>query len=431
MNFSPEDLPPELLILAGGIIGLLCLFFGLRAKRMQRLMSDLPTSKTTGVFMGFNELKGSAESDQPLTSYLARLPCIYYRWSVQEKWSRTVTETYTDSNGDRKTRTRHESGWTTVDSGGEMRSFFLHDDYGSIRVQPEGANIEPKHVFSDYCYPNDPLYYGKGPRRSVMDSDHYRHFSESAIPIDAQLYVLGQARERNDLVAAEIAAAEEAPVYLISTRSEEQISSGKVMKFGFLSLLGAIALVGSVVYFDHVQHSAEPRIPLYMGIGVGYLAIWMISWFWMVANSIIELRNRVRQAESLIDVQLTRRADLIPHLVQCAKAISAHEQGIQERLAHLRTDYTPKVTPLLYALSEAYPDLKANTEYMGLQRNLIDTENRIALARNYYNQIATFYNDRQEIIPDRWVASMTGKKTFSLLTVTEPERDAPQVDLTT
>jgi len=415
-----NEIPPEAIIAAGTLLGVTFLIFALRANKMQRLMTDLPTSKTTGVFIGFNELKGKVTSEQPLFSYLAHLKCVHYEWSVREKWSRTVTESYTDSNGNRQTRTRTETGWTTVDRGGNMIPFLLQDEYGTILVRPEGAKIEPVSVFSDYCRPGDPLYYEKGPRRSVSNSDHYRHFTEKAIPLDAQLYILGQARERHDLVAAEIAAAEEAPVYLISTRSEEQIASGKKWKFALLSLLGALTTVGSVFYYEH-NHLYAPRVPLLIGVGAAYFTVWLFGWCWMVANSIIELRNRVQQAESLIDVQLKRRTDLIPNLVECAKAMSEHEEGLLVRLAKLRTDYRPKLTPILYALSESYPKLKANKEYMKLQTHLVDTENRIALARNYYNQMATFYNDRQQVIPDRWVATVTGKKPFDLLTVNEPE----------
>src|SRR5580658_9092013 len=83
----------------GGLLALLFFFLALRAGRRQRLVSDLPTSKTTGVFIGLVELKGTAEVEQPLTSYLAEQSCVYYQWNVDEHWSRTVIETYTDSEG--------------------------------------------------------------------------------------------------------------------------------------------------------------------------------------------------------------------------------------------------------------------------------------------------------------------------------------------
>src|SRR5258708_34863440 len=100
----------------GGLLALLLVFLAIRAGRRQRLISNLPTSKTTGVFIGLVELKGTAEVEQPLTSYLARQPCVYYDWRVQEHWSRIVTETYTDSQGRSQTRTRPESGERSWDS---------------------------------------------------------------------------------------------------------------------------------------------------------------------------------------------------------------------------------------------------------------------------------------------------------------------------
>jgi len=100
-----------------------CLGFALRSGKRKRLIDNLPTSKTTGVFIGLVELKGTAESARPLTSYLAGQPCVQYQWRVDEHWSRTVTETYTDSEGKTQTRTRHESGWKTVAQGGENIPF--------------------------------------------------------------------------------------------------------------------------------------------------------------------------------------------------------------------------------------------------------------------------------------------------------------------
>ncbi len=103
----------------GGVLAFTCLLFALRSGKRKRLIDNLPTSKTTGVFIGLVELKGTTESEQPLTSYLAGQPCVLYQWRIEEHWSRTVTETYTDSDGKTRTRTRHESGWKTVAEGGE------------------------------------------------------------------------------------------------------------------------------------------------------------------------------------------------------------------------------------------------------------------------------------------------------------------------
>src|SRR5204863_9850597 len=131
-----------------------------------------------------------------------------------------------DREGKTQTLTRHESGWTSVGDGGEMTPFFVQDDCGLLLVQPEGAKLEPVTVFRQTCGRGETLYYAKGPPGAVSDSDHVRRFNESAIPLHAELYVMGQARERADVVAPEIAADKDAPIFLISTRTEEQVSRG-------------------------------------------------------------------------------------------------------------------------------------------------------------------------------------------------------------
>ena len=178
------------------LVGLVCAF---RNGRQRRLIENLPTSKTSGVFIGLVELKGAAESAEPLTSFLAAQACVQYAWAVEEHWSRTVTETYTDDKGRTQTRTRTESGWTQVASGGEMIPFYLRDDCGVILVRPDGAKIEPVKIFDETCTPLNALYYGKGPAGAVANSDMRRRFVETALPLKANLFVVGQARERQDL----------------------------------------------------------------------------------------------------------------------------------------------------------------------------------------------------------------------------------------
>src|SRR5882724_2156188 len=156
--------------LIGVVLALVCLVCAFRNGRRRRLIDNLPTSKTTGVFIGFVELKGTAESASPLASYLAEQACVHYVWTVQEHWSRTVTETYTDDKGNTQTRTRTESGWTQVADGGETIPFYLQDDCGVVLVQPAGAKIEPLTIFDETCTPLNALYYGKGPAGAVSDS---------------------------------------------------------------------------------------------------------------------------------------------------------------------------------------------------------------------------------------------------------------------
>ena len=194
-DFAPVLAAARLAVGIAGFVG------SVSRGRRRRLVENLPTSKTTGVFIGLVELKGTAESANPLTSHLAEQPCVDYRWSVDEEWSRTVTTTHTDSDGKSHTETHTESGWTTVASGGESIPFYLQDDCGVILIRPEGAKLEPATLFDETVGCGDPLYYAKGPAGAVADSDHRRRFVERGIPLHAMLYVMGQARERDDVVA--------------------------------------------------------------------------------------------------------------------------------------------------------------------------------------------------------------------------------------
>ncbi len=430
-----------LIPLAGAILALLCLYFSLRAARRQRLVDNLPTSKTTGVFIGLVELKGTAEVERPLVSYLAEAPCVYYHWLIQEHWSRTVTETYTDSKGRTKTRTRRESGWTTVDSGRDQIDFYLRDDEGVIRVKPEGASIDPLPVFDETCGRSDPLYYDKGPAHAVAHSDHRRRFTEQAIPLHQQVYLMGPARERDDVVAPEIRHDRDAAMYLISTETEQSVRRDYALQFWFLGILAIILAVAGWLIFD-LARELEPstRIGTYVLAGSVGLAAWLLGWVWMAFNSLIDLRQRVRQAWANVDVQLKRRSDLIPNLVRAVEGLRDHERTVQEQLAELRAQLTATApgetgpdprgcAPVLLAIVEAYPELKSDESFNRLQASLIDTEQRVALARTYFNDIATFYNTRLQVIPDRYLAALGNLRPQPLITATDFERAPVHVSL--
>jgi len=419
----------------GLLLGAFCVFGSVRSGRRKRLVDDTPTSKTTGVFIGLVEVKGTAETDQPLTSYLAACRCVHYAWSVEEHWQRTVT--YTDSKGN--TRTRTESGWTTVASGGEMIPFYLKDDLGAILVRPEGAEIEPRTVFSQTCGRLDPLYYGKGPPGGIMNSTGRRRFTEKAIPLHAPLYVMGQSREREDVVAPEIAHDKAAQMFLISTRTEEQVSKGFAWAYWLWGFLGlALAVAGFIIRDNEAGRDPATRIGWYVLVGLGFICLWLLGWVWMVFNSLVGLRQRVRQAWATLDVQLKRRHDLIPNLVEAVKGLRDHESNLQTELAELRSQAgaTPPGEPgadfhglgkMVIGIAERYPELKAQASFLELQRELVNTEQRIALARGYFNEIATFYNTRLEIIPDRFIARLARLQPQALLAAADFERAPVEV----
>ncbi|MBC8001754.1 MAG: LemA family protein [Opitutaceae bacterium] len=437
---------PEWIIVAAPWILMLMsistLVGSVRAARKKRLVDDIPTSKTTGVFIGLVELKGTAEVERVLLSHLAGQPCVQYAWRVDEHWSRLVTETYTDSKGNTQTRIRHESGWTTVASGGEVIPFYLRDNEGAVLIKPEGANIEGASIFNITCGRGDALYYGKGPAHAVSDSDHRRCFVESAIVLHAPIYVVGQSRERADVVAPEIAADKDAPLFLISTRTEEQVSRSYGWGGIGWGILGLVLWGGAGFFFSGHFNQGQTNPWIIVGAVVIFLGLWLLSWVWMVYNSIIDLRQRVRQGWSQVDVQLKRRFDLVPNLVSAITGYRDYEQQLQTELAALRSqaiatppgvagpDYAACL-PTILAIEEKYPELKAQENFLHLQKTLADTEQRIALARGYFNEIASFYNARLEVVPDRFIAALGRLEPQPLMAANDFERAPVTVEFAT
>ena len=180
------------------------------------------------------------------------------------------------------------------------------------------------------------------------------------------------------------------------------------------------------------------------------LVIFVIS----VNNGLIRLRNGYKNAFAQIDVQLTRRHDLIPNLVETAKAYMAHERGTFEaivaaRNAAMSAQAAAKANPgdpaamdqlagaegtltaamgRLFALAEAYPDLKANQNMMQLSEELTSTENRVAFARQAYNDAVLAYNNKREVFPAVLIAGMFGFTSAAPLPLENPDaRQAPNV----
>jgi hypothetical protein len=436
-----SGIPALLSVLFGSLAALGCLIGALWALRHKRLIDDLPTSRTQGVFIGLAELKGTAESETPLTSYLAGVPCVQYAWQVDEHWSKTVTETYTDSKGHTQTRTRTESGWTKVDGGNKSIPFYIKDDTGVIRVLPDGAKIHNVKTFDETASRSSPLYFAKGPEHEIANSTHKRRFHETALSLHTMLYVVGQARERQDVVAAEIAHDKNAPMFLISTQTEKQVSSGYGRWFWALVVLGLICAIGGAVGEEMLSNTDRGLSwqPFVLG-SVGFLVVLAIGWVWTVYNSLINLHHRLEQGWSQVDVQLKRRHDLIPSIVAVVEGYRDYESETQKLITEMRTqaEATPPgvagpdfkgIALMLRVIVERYPELKANESFLRLQQTLVDAEQRIALARDYFNNIATFYNTRLAIIPDRFVALLARLRTATLMSAADFERAPVQVNL--
>lgn len=174
---------------------------------------------------------------------------------------------------------------------------------------------------------------------------------------------------------------------------------------------------------------------------LGVVALWAIGTY----NSFVRLKTHVTESWSDIDVQLKRRYDLIPNLIETVKGYASHEQGVFTQVTEARSKAMQAGTVAehnaadnqlagalksLFAVSENYPDLKANQNFLELQRELSDTENKIQAARRFYNGNVKALNIRVETIPSNFIAKVAGvdKAEFFQLEEGSAEKENVKVD---
>ncbi len=174
------------------------------------------------------------------------------------------------------------------------------------------------------------------------------------------------------------------------------------------------------------------------------LAAWVLVMLagLLLYNGLVRARLRVREAWSGVQVQLQRRADLVPNLVETVRGYASHERQTLESVTRARAELQSATTPgaagqannqltqalrSLFAVAEAYPDLKANEGFRDLQAQLADTEDKIAYARNYYNSLALQYNGQVSTVPSALVAGLFGFKEAEFFEAGEESRGPVRV----
>ena len=172
------------------------------------------------------------------------------------------------------------------------------------------------------------------------------------------------------------------------------------------------------------------------------VVVLIILWAISVYNQLIALRNRVKDQWAQIDVQLKRRFDLIPNLVETVKGYTKHESETLEAVIKARNTYVSATLPedqmkadgeltqaisKLFALTESYPDLKANTNFQALQQELTETESKIAAARQFYNDTVMIYNNKVSMVPSNIIASLFKFNKEAFFEANETERKNVQV----
>lgn len=174
-------------------------------------------------------------------------------------------------------------------------------------------------------------------------------------------------------------------------------------------------------------------------IGVFLVAV---IYVWLAYNSLATGKVRIKEAFSAIDVQLKRRIDLIPNLIETVKGYAVHEKGVLENVTKLRTSLMDAKTPhekaeaddmltgalkSLFAVSESYPDLKANQNFLHLQQELSDTENKIAYSRQFHNTNVMDYNTMLATFPSAVIGKFFGFKEEDFFKAIEEEKEPVKV----
>jgi LemA protein len=174
------------------------------------------------------------------------------------------------------------------------------------------------------------------------------------------------------------------------------------------------------------------------------VVVLFLIWLIFLYNDLIMTKNQVKNAWSQIDVQLKRRCDLIPNLVEAVKGYAMHEKEVLENVIKARQqainvtgsniknraiaeNTLSDALKSLFAVAENYPDLKANQNFLQFQEELVSTENKISYARQAYNDAVLEYNNKKEVFPSNIVANFFNFLKFDYFQISQNEKDVPKV----
>ena len=175
---------------------------------------------------------------------------------------------------------------------------------------------------------------------------------------------------------------------------------------------------------------------------IGGIILLIVLFVWGLYNSLVGLRVRIKEAMSQIDVQFKRRADLIPNLVETVKGYAKHEKSVFEEVTRARSAMMKASTPAakagadnmltgalksLFAVAENYPNLRASENFQQLQKELSDTEDKVAYARQFYNNVVMEYNAKIVMFPNVLMVSMFGFKAEEFFEAEEEAKKSVKV----
>jgi LemA protein len=376
--------------------------------RRRQLLAQTPTSRCAAVFMGWNEVRGSAYTPTPSTSHFSQLACVYWQYSVEEEIRTTRTITSTDAQGHTSTRTQTDYSWNTIDAGGDRKPLFVVDPTGSVAVSFEGASVRPTSAV-DRILGHRPFFGGDGPTGRIRER-------EQVIAVGEAVFVCGDAVLDDQTHAPVIRGNEGGPFVIATGEQAESRVRSRFEAGGFFLAFLAVGLCATASVLAFLREGDSVSVEWIPGLVIG-LAVLAGCALTLAYNGLVRVRNRADRAFSLVDVMLQRRHDLIGNLVEVVRGYAQHEQQLQAQLAALRsaarTDVATADTDAseqtvlareVFARAEAYPAVKADDAFTRFQRALSDAEDRIGAAREFYNESVTALRDRTHTFPGSLLA---------------------------
>lgn len=476
-----------LCLIPTGAFALFMLYGGYERLKKKRLLENVPTSKIAGVTFGLNEVKGKAIGDPPMKAPLSDEDAVFYMYRVEEHKKHAGDAVDGDWSADPEASENrsmfdvaHLEGqdnfeaddrWTVLDYGKKVSQFYLEDDTGRIRVRPTTKSLV--ELDSDFltvdliqflgeptldhtCGPDDPMFYEKGPPDRSERKKGKRRFREWTVPHGGDVYVMGPVRVREDIVEPEMAADPDLVgmdhQFFLSTDSETDLgkryfrdsSKNYGCALPFLVFTSWIYVaIGTVGGWSSI---VVPNIFVATGLAVGGWGMGIAALYLKtVYDGLVELRHRVDRSWAMLDVELKRRHDLIPRLVEIVEAMAGHEQQLHKAATKARATGVPSAgdTPQagrkideqtaaldgIFAIAEDYPDIKADRHFQTLMEELSRSEKKIALARQFYNDSVERLNNRVGTIPDIFVAPLARAKKGEFLSFEEFEKKPIDIEL--
>lgn len=376
--------------------GVALLLGGWLASRRRMLLADTPRSRCAAVFVGFNEIVGAVQGTDLSPAHFTAVESAWWRATLEQEVRKQRTVHETDSKGNTTTRTEQYNDWDTIGSWVTTAPILVVDETGAATVDIARASVTvPTTRYEVTGGAAGGWFAGLGPTGRLRETewrlvDGDRVFCAGTVSIDGE----GATVVMDGRAGGE---------FIVTTRSETSVVRTRRLVSWFAVLAGVAAAAGAVA----VAGGRPWQVVSGAAFAVAVVSVWGTV---EVYNRLVRVKLLQDRALSLIDVQLARRADLLPQLVTVVRATSAHEASVLEAVAAARA-----AGPELAAIAERFPTLRTSPAFQALAAEVAGTETRIAAARAYCNDTITIVRDRTSTFPGLLLSGVARAGRFGTL----------------